>query len=241
MKWNVNAPETSGLRAKIIDQGTVMDSSNTAPTDTISPSTTAGGAADMMMPVTVTHLVLIGIAIVLTVLMLWWGQREWRKRRDGRNDLVARGDTTEVGAAASPPPAATPAPQAAAPVAVPRPIAEPTPAGDPTPIPVAPAPPPLAETLPATPDLATAAGPAPLALTTLKGLGPKAAAMLTDRGVPDVAALAALSPGEAAALDADLGTFSGRLVRDRWHEQAVLLVNGDRSRYETIFGKLGAN
>ncbi len=76
-------------------------------------------------------------------------------------------------------------------------------------------------------------------LTTLKGLGPKAAAMLAGRGVASIADLAALSPDQADALDADLGPFAGRMSRDRWHEQARLLASGDKAGYEAIFGKLG--
>ena len=76
-------------------------------------------------------------------------------------------------------------------------------------------------------------------MTRLKGLGPKAAALLAERGVGDVAALAALPDAEAAALDADLGAFSGRMAKDRWHEQARLLAAGDVAAYEATFGKLG--
>ena len=76
-------------------------------------------------------------------------------------------------------------------------------------------------------------------LTRLEGLGPQAGALLAERGVSDVAALAALSDDEAAALDGDLGAFSGRMAKDRWHEQARLLAAGDVAAYEATFGKLG--
>jgi predicted flap endonuclease-1-like 5' DNA nuclease len=213
-----------------------MASSNPAPTDTIT-STSPAGAADTMMPVTITHLILIGAAIVLTIAMIWWGQRLWKRHQAGNDALSTRGDTVEVGAesvasAADPSGPAEPAiadmvqPPMEAPVAV-----EP-----PAPVPVAPAPPPLADTVPATPTVdATPVGD----LTILKGLGPKAAALLAERGVGDVAALAALSEADAAALDAELGPFRGRMARDRWHEQARLLTAGDRAGYEAIFGRLG--
>ena len=73
----------------------------------------------------------------------------------------------------------------------------------------------------------------------MKGLGPKAAALLGERGIGDVAGLAALSGCGCAAIDADLGAFSGRLSRDRWVEQAKLLTAGDVDAYEEEFGKLG--
>lgn len=213
---------------------------SSSPADTIT-STSPGGAAEMMMPITVTHLILIAIAIVLTIAMIVWGQKRRRQRREGERDLAERSETVEVGtsapvaetgepAAISPPTESvrtTVAPVAPSPTPAPAPVEPAAPA-------VAPAPPPLADTLP---------GSAPLAveppLTTLKGLGPKAAAALGERGIASIADLAALSPDQAAALDADLGPFAGRMARDRWHEQARLLVAGDRTAYEAIFGKLG--
>lgn len=206
-----------------------MASSTSA--DTIT-ATSPGGAAEMMMPITVTHLVAIAIAIVLTIAMILWGQKRRRQRRAGERELAERSETVEVGTSvpvtetpdeapsAPPPMAATPAPPAA-----PAVVAAP---------PVAPAPPPLVDTLPAAAPLEQAPP-----LTTLKGLGPKAAAMLNERGIASIADLAALSPDQAAALDADLGPFAGRMSRDRWHEQARLLAAGDKTGYEAIFGKLG--
>ena len=78
-----------------------------------------------------------------------------------------------------------------------------------------------------------------LALTTIKGLGPKVAAMLAERGITRVDQLAALSNDEAAALDVQLGAFTGRMTRDRWIDQAKLLASGDTGAYEAAFGKLG--
>lgn len=206
-----------------------MASSTSA--DTIT-ATSPGGAAEMMMPITVTHLVVIAIAIVLTIAMILWGQKRRRQRRAGERDLAERGETVEVGTSvpvtempAETPPAPPPVAAAAAAPVAPSIVAAP---------PVAPAPPPLADTLPAGPPLDQTPP-----LTTLKGLGPKAAAMLTERGIASIADLAALSPDQAAALDADLGPFAGRMARDRWREQARLLASGDKAGYEAIFGKLG--
>lgn len=225
-----------------------MASSTSA--DTIT-ATSPGGAAEMMMPITVTHLILIAVAIILTIAMIVWGQKRRRQRREGERDLAERGETVEVGAGAQV--AETMAANArldslaAAPIeqrrsapstvpiepSLPAAMPEREPVEPPAP-PVAPAPPPIADTLPATPSLA-----AEPPLTTLKGLGPKAAAVLGERGIGSIADLAALSPDQAAALDADLGPFSGRMSRDRWHEQARLLASGNRAGYEAIFGKLG--
>jgi len=76
-------------------------------------------------------------------------------------------------------------------------------------------------------------------LTRIKGLGPKAAAMLNGLGIQRYAQLADLDPGQAAELDARLGAFKGRLERDRWIEQARLLEQNDTAGFEAKFGKLG--
>jgi predicted flap endonuclease-1-like 5' DNA nuclease len=122
--------------------------------------------------------------------------------------------------------------------------------------PVAPPPPPLADVpIPASApqeanpaalavdeDAAPAAASAALgdgSVTMIKGLGPKVAVRLAEHGITHVDQLAALSEDEAVALDAKLGTFSGRMARDRWIEQARLLAAGDRAGFEATFGKLG--
>jgi predicted flap endonuclease-1-like 5' DNA nuclease len=76
-------------------------------------------------------------------------------------------------------------------------------------------------------------------LTRLKGVGPKLATLLNQEGITRYAQLAALDEQELAALDEKLGTFRGRLARDRVAEQARLLASGDREAYEAQFGKLG--
>jgi predicted flap endonuclease-1-like 5' DNA nuclease len=84
----------------------------------------------------------------------------------------------------------------------------------------------------------TAGDPAAGPLTQLKGLGPKVQALLAARGIATVGDLARLSDAEAAALDADLGPFAGRMARDRWLDQARLLAAGDRAGFEAQFGRL---
>ena len=131
-----------------------------------------------------------------------------------------------------------------------------------TAVPIAPAPPPFEssdipvvatapfEAAPAT--LAESADDAPAApvapvepettgaddFTQMKGVGPKLAARLGDLGYTRYAQIAALTPADAEALDAQLGTFRGRLTRDRWIEQAGYLANRDRAGFEAAFGRL---
>jgi predicted flap endonuclease-1-like 5' DNA nuclease len=157
--------------------------------------------------------------------------------------------------AAAPIPVAPAAPIPAAPISV-EPAAE-APAPEyklePQPAPVAPAapvptptpaaPPPTdraVETAEPTP-APTAPASTPLAgdITQLKGLGPKLAATLAGLGITRVDQIAAMSPADLADLDARLGAFKGRPTRDRWAEQAALLVAGNRAAYEAEFGKLG--
>ncbi len=79
---------------------------------------------------------------------------------------------------------------------------------------------------------------APDDLITLKGVGPKLAAMLNERGLTRFDQIAGLSPGQVAAIDADLGAFRGRFTRDRIVEQAHYLARGDLDGYRARFGAL---
>lgn len=75
-------------------------------------------------------------------------------------------------------------------------------------------------------------------LTRMKGVGPRLAARLNSVGVSSFAQIAALSPADADALDAQLGDFQGRIHRDRWIEQAGFLASNDVAGFESVFGKL---
>jgi predicted flap endonuclease-1-like 5' DNA nuclease len=86
-------------------------------------------------------------------------------------------------------------------------------------------------------ELPGASGP-PDDLLRLKGVGPKLAAMLNERGITRFDQLAKLSPGQVETIDASLGAFRGRFERDRIQEQADLLARGDIGGYESKFGKL---
>ena len=73
----------------------------------------------------------------------------------------------------------------------------------------------------------------------MKGVGPKVASMLSAMGITRYDQIAAWSDDDVARIDAQLGTFKGRITRDQWIEQARLLAAGDRAGFEAKFGKLG--
>ena len=75
-------------------------------------------------------------------------------------------------------------------------------------------------------------------LTLLKGLGPKAASRLGELGVTRFDQIAAWDDNDVAAIDAQMGTFKGRIARDRWVQQARLLARGEREAFEAQFGKI---
>lgn len=75
-------------------------------------------------------------------------------------------------------------------------------------------------------------------LKRLKGVGPKLAGQLNAMGIVRYDQIAKLSPGQVAAIDAQLGAFRGRFERDRIVEQADYLARGDTDGYEARFGKL---
>ena len=75
-------------------------------------------------------------------------------------------------------------------------------------------------------------------LIKLKGVGPKLAAILNERGITRFDQIAILSEAQVEALDASLGAFRGRFERDRIVEQAGYLSRDDITGYEARFGKL---
>ena len=75
-------------------------------------------------------------------------------------------------------------------------------------------------------------------LCRLKGVGPKFADALRNIGFTRFDQIAALSPTEVDLLDARLGTFAGRIKRDRIVEQADYLARNDVDGFEQRFGKL---
>jgi len=79
---------------------------------------------------------------------------------------------------------------------------------------------------------------APDDLRQLKGVGPKMAGMLNQRGLTRFDQIASLSAGQVEAIDRDLGAFRGRFERDRIVEQAHYLSRGDIDGYRARFGAL---
>jgi len=75
-------------------------------------------------------------------------------------------------------------------------------------------------------------------LCMIKGVGPKLAEALHDLGFSRYEQLAHLTATEVERLDQRLGTFRGRIARDRIVEQAGYLARGDKDGFEQKFGKL---
>jgi predicted flap endonuclease-1-like 5' DNA nuclease len=75
-------------------------------------------------------------------------------------------------------------------------------------------------------------------LRRIKGIGPKLVVLLHSLGVTRYAQIAAWTDADIDRIDAQMGTFAGRIRRDGWVEQAKLLAMGDAAGFEAKFGKL---
>ncbi len=75
-------------------------------------------------------------------------------------------------------------------------------------------------------------------LARIKGVGPKLVTLLSKLGVTRFAEIAAWSEADIDRIDAQLGTFAGRIRRDNWVEQCQFLVADDAAGFEGKFGKL---
>ena len=87
------------------------------------------------------------------------------------------------------------------------------------------------------PRIAAAKG-APDNLLLIKGIGPKLNAICQTVGVLRFDQIAKWTDKDIAEVDAHLVGFHGRIVRDRWVEQATFLASDDRAGYEALFGKV---
>lgn len=164
---------------------------------------------------TTTNLLLIAallLGIACFVYIVFAAKRLSRTREERVNGKVPAAPTV-----AAPPPAAP----AAAP-----PIAERAPS-EPAPLP---------DNL-ASPFLAAPVGAAD-DLMRIKGIGPKLSARLAELGVFHYSQIADWTPAQLDAVDAQLGNFQGRPMRDQWQSQARLLASGDVKAYERAHGKL---
>ena len=75
-------------------------------------------------------------------------------------------------------------------------------------------------------------------LRKIKGVGPKLVTLLASLGVTRFAQVAAWTDADIDRMDAQLGTFAGRIRRDSWVEQAKFLAAGDVAGFEGKFGKI---
>ena len=197
-----------------------------------------------MSPELMTYLPLILLGLVALVVIVWALSRMNRKAkvlRDDGADPLAR-DVLADGAA--------PAPRNQALIDAPRSVAinqgEVSAAANSDALAAAPAVadaeagPVITPTVasPAAADPATASE-TPDDLTRIKGLGPKLAALLGELGINTFAQIAAWDDAAVARIDAQLGRFSGRIIRDQWVEQARLLAAGDEPGFTAKFGNNG--
>jgi predicted flap endonuclease-1-like 5' DNA nuclease len=102
----------------------------------------------------------------------------------------------------------------------------------------------VADAAPPAPVEPTSPPPAPLAegepddLRRIKGVGPKLVTLLHGLGITRYAQIAAWTDADIDRIDAQLGSFAGRIRRDNWVEQAGFLAAGDTAGFEGKFGKL---
>ncbi len=75
-------------------------------------------------------------------------------------------------------------------------------------------------------------------LAMMKGVGPKIVSLLNAQGITHFAQIAAWTDADVDAIDAQMGSFRGRIRRDNWVDQARFLAVGDRAGYEAKYGKL---
>lgn len=136
-------------------------------------------------------------------------------------------------------------PPAPAPAPTPAPVAEPdaAPAATPKAAPEAPpeaigVPPAEPAPAPAAPATATATAPAGDNLRLMKGVGPKLVSLLTSLGITSFAEIAAWTEADIDRIDAQLGSFAGRIRKDNWVEQASYLAKKDKAGFEAKFGAL---
>ncbi|SDA34115.1 hypothetical protein [Sphingomonas sp. NFR15] len=209
--------------------------------DTTTSAQHSTASIDAMGPITAVHIALMVVLALAALLIIWRGGVLVRRRRRAERQVAENREIAEEAGATAPPTTRSPMGDdvPAVPAAPPRPAPEPASERVPEPAPAParePAPEPAPVAPPAPAPASTSAGGSDL--TQLKGLGPKLAATLAELGYTRLDQIADLTPAEAEALDARLGAFQGRMARDRWIEQARLLVAGDRAAYEAQFGKL---
>jgi len=119
-------------------------------------------------------------------------------------------------------PAPKPAPKAVVAPATPAPKEEPAPA---------------APAATGKPQIPAAVG-EPDNLRLIKGVGPKLNTLLISLGVTRFDQIAEWKEAEINEVDQYLDTFSGRITRDAWIDQAKFLAKDDIAGFEKKYGKL---
>lgn len=141
-----------------------------------------------------------------------------------------------------------PAPPPPPPVAAPKPAPPPPPPPPPAPkavvapaatvAPVKSAEAPKAAPAPAgKPNIPAAVG-EPDNLRLIKGVGPKLNILLNSLGITRFDQIAEWKEAEIIEVDQYLDTFSGRITRDAWIDQAKFLAKDDIAGFEKKYGKL---
>lgn len=87
------------------------------------------------------------------------------------------------------------------------------------------------------PNIAAAVG-EPDNLRLIKGIGPKLNSLLISLGVTRFDQIAEWKEAEITEVDQYLDTFSGRITRDAWIDQAKFLAKDDIAGFEKKYGKL---
>lgn len=120
---------------------------------------------------------------------------------------------------------AKPAARPAKPVATAKPAAKPATEAEPAPAPSG------------KPDIPAAVG-EPDNLRLIKGVGPKLNTLLNNLGITRFDQIAEWKEAEIVEVDRYLDTFSGRITRDAWIDQAKFLAKDDIAGFEKKYGKL---
>lgn len=182
------------------------------------------------------------IALVIGIATAFWawagsgGEARATERFDANDGLLEKaGDAVpqETPAPVPAEPIPAPAAVAAAPTPKVKPAPKPTPRPRKKPVAAAaPAPAPVGK-----PKIAKAVGD-PDNLRLIKGVGPKLNGLLNSLGVTRFDQIATWKAEDIAEVDQYLETFSGRITRDAWIDQAKYLAKDDIAGFEKKYGKL---
>ncbi|MEP2103346.1 MAG: hypothetical protein ABJP02_08390 [Parasphingorhabdus sp.] len=201
--------------------------------------------------------------LVLIALLIGVATAFWAWAVSGRDNSIDGFDADD-GLLEKAGDAVTPAPEPVAPAPAPAPKPAPAPAPAPAPVApktvapaavataavakAAPAPAPrprkrpvVADTAPPAPagkpNIAEAKGD-PDNLRLIKGVGPKLNTLLNNLGVTRYDQIASWKEAEIEEMDKYLESFSGRITRDSWIDQAKYLAKDDIAGFEKKYGKL---